>query len=67
MALLTAFARKKIPTSQFALSGQRKYPIEDKAHARNAISRAAQQRNAGNLSSAQAATIIAKARRKLGK
>jgi hypothetical protein len=65
MALLTAFARKKIPTSQFALPGARKYPIQDAAHQRNAISRAAQQRNAGNLSSAQAASIIAKARAKL--
>jgi hypothetical protein len=65
MALLTAFARKKIPTSQFALPGQRKYPIEDAVHARNAISRAAQQRNAGNLSSAEAAMIIRKAKAKL--
>ncbi len=67
MALLTAFARKKIPTGQFALPGQRKFPIEDKAHARNAISRAAQQRNAGNLSSGEAAMIIRKAKAKLGR
>jgi hypothetical protein len=39
--------------------------LEDKAHQRNAISRAAQQRNAGNLSSAEAAMIIRKARAKL--
>jgi hypothetical protein len=65
MALLTAFARKKIPTKEFALPGVRKYPIEDKAHARNAISRAAQQRNAGNLSSAEAAMIIRRAKAKL--
>lgn len=41
MAKLTASARKKIPTSEFALSGRR-YPIEDKSHARNALSRVSQ-------------------------
>jgi hypothetical protein len=35
---LTAAARKKIPTSKFALAGRR-YPIEDASHARNALSR----------------------------
>jgi hypothetical protein len=38
MAQLTAAARKKIPTKSFALPGRR-YPIEDKSHARNALSR----------------------------
>ena len=37
MAKLTAASRKKIPTNEFALPGRR-YPIEDKAHARNALS-----------------------------
>lgn len=41
MAKLTSRARKNIPTSEFALPGRR-YPIEDKAHARNALSRVAQ-------------------------
>jgi hypothetical protein len=31
--------RKKLPKSAFALPGKRKYPIPDKAHARNALSR----------------------------
>lgn len=35
---LTAKARKKIPTGSFALPNRR-YPIEDRAHARNALSR----------------------------
>jgi hypothetical protein len=41
MAKLTAATRKKIPTGKFALPGRR-YPIEDEAHARNALSRVAQ-------------------------
>ena len=65
MAKLTAAKRKKIPAGQFA-GPDRSYPIEDKAHARNAIARASQQRNAGSLTMAQAAKIVAKARRKLG-
>ncbi len=41
MAKLTAATRKKIPTSAFALPGRR-YPIEDEAHARNALARVSQ-------------------------
>lgn len=41
MAKLTAAARKKIPSGDFAL-GKGHYPIEDKAHARNALSRVSQ-------------------------
>lgn len=41
MARLTAAARKKLPASDFAL-GKGHYPIEDKAHARNALSRVSQ-------------------------
>jgi hypothetical protein len=41
MAKLSKAARKKIPTSGFALPGRR-YPIEDKAHARNALARVSQ-------------------------
>ena len=41
MTKLTSATRKKIPTSQFALPGRR-YPIEDEAHARNALARVAQ-------------------------
>ena len=42
MAKLTAAVRNKIPTSEFAEPGSRKYPIEDASHARNALSRVAQ-------------------------
>ena len=56
MAKLSVQARKKIPASQFALSGGR-YPIEDKAHARNAKARASQQASAGKLSAADKAKV----------
>jgi hypothetical protein len=39
---LTAKDRKKLPNSAFALPDKRKYPIPDKAHARNALARVAQ-------------------------
>jgi hypothetical protein len=39
MAKLTTAARKRIPASKFALPGGR-YPIEDEAHARDALARA---------------------------
>jgi hypothetical protein len=41
MAKLTTQARKNIPTREFA-GPDRSYPIEDKAHARNALSRVSQ-------------------------
>ena len=34
--------RKKLKKSSFALPEERKYPIPDKAHARNALARVAQ-------------------------
>jgi len=41
MAELSAKQRKKLPGKDFAVAG-RKYPIEDKAHARNALARVSQ-------------------------
>ena len=40
MARLTAKTRNAIPTGDFALAGRR-YPIEDKNHARDALARVA--------------------------
>ncbi len=54
MAKLTAQGRKQIAPKNFALPGRR-YPIEDKAHARNALSRVAQ-----NGSPAEKAEVRAK-------
>lgn len=39
MARLTSKGRKRIKTKNFALKKQKKYPIHDRAHARNALAR----------------------------
>jgi hypothetical protein len=41
MAKLTTKDRKNIPSNDFALPEDRAFPIEDEAHARDALSRAA--------------------------
>ena len=41
MPKLTTATRRKIPNGEFALPGRR-YPVEDVAHARNALSRVSQ-------------------------
>jgi len=48
MAKLTARRRRKLPKTAFAYPRTRKYPIYDKAHARNALSRAAQKGTSGS-------------------
>jgi len=67
MATLTSKARNKLAKASFGLPGKRAYPMEDASHARNALARASQQRNAGNLSESAYKRIVAKAHRKLGK
>ena len=42
MAKLSYQERKKLPSSSFVEPGKRAYPIEDKAHARNALARVSQ-------------------------
>lgn len=42
MARLTSRGRKRIKRSRFAIPEKRKYPIHDRSHARNALSRVAQ-------------------------
>ena len=59
MAHLTTKQRKAIPKGDFALPKQRKYPIEDKAHARDALSRVA-----ANGTPAQKAAVRAAVARK---
>jgi hypothetical protein len=61
MAELDAGKRNKLPASKFAEPDKRAYPIEDKAHARNAKARASQARNAGRMSKAEEAKIDRKA------
>lgn len=66
MAKLTSKARKGLPTSEFALPGERKYPVDTKNRARNAKARASEQYNKGNISASQKSTIDRKADRVLG-
>lgn len=42
MAELSGKKRKKLPASSFAIPSRRAYPINDEAHARNALARVAQ-------------------------
>lgn len=67
MSKLTAKVRNKIPKSEFGLPGERKYPMENKAHARNAKARASEMEHKGRLSPSAKAKIDAKANKILGK
>jgi len=60
MAKLTTRARKNLPAADFALPGGR-YPVEDKAHARDAKARASQALNSGHLNAAEKAKVDRKA------
>lgn len=42
MSRLSSRERKRLPKSDFGLPKARKYPIEDKSHARNALARVSQ-------------------------
>ena len=77
MADLSPKKREKLPAKDFGLPEKAKtpkakkesgnYPMPDAAHAKNAKSRAAQQRKAGNLSKAEAERVERKADRVMGK
>jgi len=67
MAKLTAKQRKKIPSKEFGLPKQRKYPMPDKSHAANAKARAEQMENKGRISASTKAKIDKKANKVLGK
>ena len=61
MARLDTDKRNKLSAGKFAEPDKRAYPIEDKAHARNAKARASQQVKAGRMSKAGEAKIDRKA------
>lgn len=61
MAKLDTEDRNKLPANDFAEPGKRAYPIEDKAHARNAKARATQAAKAGRISKAEEGKINKKA------
>ena len=64
---LTEKERKKLPLKKFAMPKEKKYPIEDKAHAANAKARATQMVKKGKLSESEMKKIDAKANKVLKK
>lgn len=67
MATMSEKKRDSLKSSQFGLPEERKYPMPDKDHARNAKARASQQAERGNLSDAGKRKIDRKADRILDK
>ena len=67
MAELKAKARNKLPKSELGMPGERKYPMPDKSHARNAKARASEMANKGKISESTKASIDRKADKVLGK
>ena len=66
MATLSEKKRDSLKKSQFGLPDERKYPMPDKSHARNAKARASQELHAGNLTKTEKAKIDRKADKVLG-
>ncbi len=67
MAKLTSAKKNAEPKKEFGLPGERKYPMPDKSHARNAKARASQMEHQGKLSATNKKKIDAKADKVLGK
>lgn len=67
MAKLSDKKRDTLPDSAFGLPGERKYPMPDKSHARNAKARAAQQEEKGTITPAEERKIDRKADQVLDK
>lgn len=65
MAKLTSMSRSAIPKSEFGIPSERKYPMPDKSHARNAKARASEMEHKGKISPGQKASIDRKADVKL--
>jgi uncharacterized protein DUF6582 len=61
VATLSEKQRDKMPESKFGLPDERKYPMPDKSHARNAKARASQAQNAGRITAAEEKKIDRKA------
>ncbi|HEY3335299.1 MAG TPA: hypothetical protein VGK16_08725 [Candidatus Limnocylindrales bacterium] len=67
MATLDEAKRDTLKDSTFGLPEERKYPMPDKSHARNAKARASQELHAGNLTKTEKAKIDRKADKILGR
>jgi hypothetical protein len=63
VARISEKRRDSLPDSRFGLPEEHKYPMPDKAHARNAKARASQQEKKGNLTAGEEAKIDRKADR----
>lgn len=63
---LDAAQRNRMRSSTFGLPSQRKYPMPDDGHARDALARASEELHKGNISDDQYREIVAKAHRMLG-
>jgi len=66
MAKLHAKERNKLPASSFGIPSERKYPMPDASHAKNAKARASMMEHEGRISKSTESKIDAKANRKLG-
>jgi hypothetical protein len=67
VAKLTSAKKNAEPKKEFGLPEERKYPMPDKSHARNAKARASQMEHQGKLSATKKKKIEAKADKVLGK
>ena len=67
MAKLTTSKKNAEPSADFGLPKERKYPMPDAAHARNAKARATQAEHAGKLSAADKKQVDSKADKVLEK
>lgn len=65
MSKLTYGERSSLPSKDFALPKERKYPIEDRNHSRNALSRVSESLHRGDISVSQANEVRSKAHRML--
>jgi hypothetical protein len=64
---LTMDKRAKLSKSEFAEPKERKYPVENKAHAKNAKARASEMKNKGKISDATMRKIDRAANKELKK
>lgn len=66
MPKLTPEARKELPVKDFA-GPNRSFPIENKSHARDAVSGAARSFDAGNIGKSEERKIVERAENALSK
>jgi hypothetical protein len=67
MAKLTTAKKNSEPNKDFGLPEQRKYPMPDASHAKNAKARASQMEHQGKLRASDKKRIDSKANQILGK